>query len=142
MPRQSATSASTEVSVDGKARPASGKLDSDAAPVIRLRPNPKLVDGLRARSANAAVRIVAFKLTHGGDRDEAGRAVAALFGALRRRPRRPERPRRAGRARKTSPPTIHFSDGRPPERCATRGALAAALERILAGLPATAAALA
>ncbi len=130
-----------EVSVDGKDRPASGKLDSDASPVIRLRPNPKLVDHLRARSCHEAIRIVAFKLTAGGDRGEAERAIAALFDrsgadlvvhndlAEREGP-------------DDFPAEIHFADGRPPERCATRGALSAALERILAGLPAPAAALA
>jgi phosphopantothenoylcysteine decarboxylase/phosphopantothenate--cysteine ligase len=130
-----------EVSVDGRARPASEKLDSDASPVIRLRPNPKLVDQLRARSRNEAIRVVAFKLTSGGDRGAAGRAIAALFD-------------RSGadlvvhndlaerEGAEAFPSEIHFADGRPPERCATRGALAAALERILAGLPASEAALA
>jgi phosphopantothenoylcysteine synthetase/decarboxylase len=56
-----------EVWVGNQARAAGrAKLDSESAPIIRLRPNPKLVDGLRGRSRNPSVRIVAFKLTHGG----------------------------------------------------------------------------
>ncbi len=129
-----------EVSVEGKGRPVSGKLDSDASPVIRLRPNPKLVDQLRARSRNESIRIVAFKLTAGGDRDEAERAIAALFD--RSGADLVVHNDLAGReGPEAFPSEIHFADGRSPERCATRGALAAALERILAGLPASAAAL-
>jgi phosphopantothenoylcysteine decarboxylase/phosphopantothenate--cysteine ligase len=120
-----------EVRVGNQARPAGrGKLDSDSAPVIRLRPNPKLVDSLRHRSRNRSVRIVAFKLTHGEDEAGALRAVDALMAhssadlivqndlAERATP-------------EAFPATIHFSDGRPPERCATRTGLAASLERIL-----------
>jgi phosphopantothenoylcysteine decarboxylase/phosphopantothenate--cysteine ligase len=127
-----------QVLVGGAARPvAAGKLDSDAAPVIRLRPNPKLVDGLRSRSLNPAVRIVAFKLTHGEDAEGALLAVRSLLAhsgadivvqndlALREGP-------------DAFPSTIHFSGAGAPERCATRPELAAALERILAGMPAEA----
>jgi phosphopantothenoylcysteine decarboxylase/phosphopantothenate--cysteine ligase len=129
-----------EVVVDGAARPPSaGKLDSDSSPVLRLRPNPKLVDNLRARSLNEAIRVVAFKLTADGDRDGARRAVASLFA-------------RSGAdlvvhnslAERGDgddfPSEIHFADGSPVERCATRPDLADALERILSGLPAAEAA--
>jgi phosphopantothenoylcysteine decarboxylase/phosphopantothenate--cysteine ligase len=107
------------------------KLDSESAPIIRLRPNPKLVDSLRGRSRNPSVRVVAFKLTHGDDRDGALRAVGALMAhsgadlivqndlAEREGP-------------DAFPATIHFSDGSAPERCTTRTQLASALERILA----------
>lgn len=117
---------------------APGKLDSGSAPVIRLRPNPKLVDGLRSRSLNGSVRIVAFKLTRGEDRAGALRAVGSLLAhsgadlvvhndlAEREGP-------------DAFPSTIHFTDGSAPERCATRRELADALERILSGLPAEAA---
>jgi phosphopantothenoylcysteine decarboxylase/phosphopantothenate--cysteine ligase len=117
---------------------APGKLDSGSAPVIRLRPNPKLVDGLRSRSLNGSVRIVAFKLTRGEDQAGALRAVGSLLAhsgadlvvhndlAEREGP-------------DAFPSTIHFSDGGAPERCATRRELADALERILSGLPADAA---
>jgi phosphopantothenoylcysteine decarboxylase/phosphopantothenate--cysteine ligase len=117
-------------------RPREGKLDSDSAPVLRLRPNPKLVDGLRARSANPSVRIVAFKLTRSEGRDAAARAVGALFAhsgadcvvhndlAERRGP-------------DAFPSTLHFADARSPRRCATRIELADALEGLLAGAPET-----
>jgi phosphopantothenoylcysteine decarboxylase / phosphopantothenate---cysteine ligase len=125
-----------EIVVDGAVRqPAAGKLDSGSAPVIRLKPHPKLVDSLRARSRNGSIRVVAFKLTSGEDKEGIGRAVASLFG-------------HSGadlivhndlweRADADAfPSEIHFADGRPSERCSTRTELAAALERILASLPA------
>jgi phosphopantothenoylcysteine decarboxylase/phosphopantothenate--cysteine ligase len=127
-----------EVLVAGTARPTgAGKLDSDSAPVIRLRPNPKLVDGLRSRSLNASVRIVAFKLTQGGDRDGALGAVRSLLAhsgadlVVQNDLAEREGP-------DAFPSTIHFHDGTAPERCPTRPELAAALERILTGLPAAA----
>jgi len=131
-----------EVVADGAARaPAAGKLDSGGAPVIRLRAHPKLVEGLRKRSANPAVRIVAFKLTAGGDQAGAARAVASLFarsGADIVVHNRLED--RAGADE--FPSEIHLAGAGPPERCDTRAALAAALERILSGPNAAAAAVA
>ncbi|MBL9214172.1 MAG: NAD-dependent epimerase/dehydratase family protein [Opitutaceae bacterium] len=121
----------------GVARPAGdGKLDSDVAPVLRLRPNPKLVDSLRARSRNPDVRIVAFKLTHGAGPAEAEAAVEALFlrsGAdlvvhndLSHRMPGGE-----------FPAAIHGPDAAPPVHCATRQDLAARLEQaLLAAAPA------
>jgi phosphopantothenoylcysteine decarboxylase/phosphopantothenate--cysteine ligase len=128
-----------EVLVGGESRPPGrGKIASGTAPVLRLRPNPKLVDSLRSRSANDAVRVVAFKLTQGEDRDQVVRAVNSLLGHsgadivvhndLKER-----------RGPDAFPSTIHYSGGRPPERCATRRELAAALERILSGYPTEAA---
>jgi phosphopantothenoylcysteine decarboxylase / phosphopantothenate---cysteine ligase len=125
-----------EVRVAGTVRAVtSGKLDSDAAPVIHLRPNPKLVDGIRSRSLNPSVRVIAFKLTRGADRAEAHRAVDALMAhsgadlVVQNDLAEREGP-------DAFPSTIHFSDGRPPERCASRPELASALERILVALPA------
>ncbi|HEY1847779.1 MAG TPA: bifunctional phosphopantothenoylcysteine decarboxylase/phosphopantothenate--cysteine ligase CoaBC [Opitutaceae bacterium] len=130
-----------EVASGGRPLPARGKLDSDSDLAITLRPLPKLVDSLRARSCNEAIRVVAFKLTAGGDPADAQRAVAALF-------------ERSGaelvvhndlserRDPDAFPSEIHFADGRTPERCATRERLASALERILAELPAAKSALA
>lgn len=67
------------IEVDGEVRAAGGgKLGSGAAPVLHLRRNPKLLDTLRARSRNPAVRIVAFKLTHGADAAAARAAVESL----------------------------------------------------------------
>ena len=131
-----------EVIVDGAPRqPGAGKLDSDSAPLLRLRPHPKLVDTLRARSMNESIRVVAFKLT--GRRGPGGHPTRRRLALrpLRGRPRRPQRlAERAGAD--AFPSEIHFPDGGPPERCATRPELAAALERLLVGMPAAEAALA
>ena len=53
------------VEVDGVALApgARGKIDSGHEVVLRLRPNPKLIDGFRSWSANPTVRVVGFKLT-------------------------------------------------------------------------------
>ncbi|HMD61143.1 MAG TPA: phosphopantothenoylcysteine decarboxylase, partial [Opitutaceae bacterium] len=129
-----------EVVADGSARPpCAGKLETGSAPVIRLRPLPKLVDSLRARSLNKSVRIVAFKLTAGGGREAAEGAVASLFAhSAADLVVHNSLAERAGPDE--FPSEIHFPDGRQPERCATRTELAAALERILAGTPAPGAA--
>ena len=116
-----------------------GKLPSDSSPVLRLRPHPKLVDGLRARSLNHAIRVVAFKLTHGAGEEEAAEAVRSLFAhsgadlVVQNDLAEREGP-------DAFPSTIHFHDGTPPRRCVTRIELAAELERILTGHPAPAAA--
>jgi phosphopantothenoylcysteine decarboxylase / phosphopantothenate---cysteine ligase len=113
-----------QVEVGGNVRPSgAGKIGSDSEPVIRLRPNPKLVDSLRARSANPCVRVVAFKLTRGEGPEARMLAVRDLFahsGAdcvvhndLSER-----------RDAEDFPATLHFSDGSPERRCATRTVLA------------------
>ncbi|MDB6128726.1 MAG: coaBC [Verrucomicrobia bacterium] len=69
-----------EVTVDGMAQSVGqSKLDSDSAPILRLKRNPKLVDALRARSRNRAIAVVAFKLTQGATPEAAAAAVMALF---------------------------------------------------------------
>ncbi len=68
------------VEVDGVERaPGSVKLGSGSAPVLRLKTNPKLLDTLRARSRNEAVRIVAFKLTNEAAGPDVRIAVGKLF---------------------------------------------------------------
>ena len=68
------------VLVDGVVQPPGGaKLGSDTAPTLRLRCNPKLLDSLRARSRNGALRVVAFKLTRGATVAQTDEAVRALF---------------------------------------------------------------
>ena len=119
-----------EVLAGGSPSGRAGKLDSGGAPVIRLKPNPRLVDSLKARSLNKSVRVVAFKLTHGEDADGARLAVSALFAhsgadlVVHN-----DLTERAGAD--AFPSSIHFPDGRPPERLVTRAELAAALGRIL-----------
>ncbi|MBI2814206.1 MAG: bifunctional phosphopantothenoylcysteine decarboxylase/phosphopantothenate--cysteine ligase CoaBC [Opitutae bacterium] len=111
--------------------PGAAKLESGFAPVaLRLRPNPKLVDTLRARSRNPELRVVAFKLTNGADTAVARTAVENLFA-------------RSGAdwvvhndlaergGGEDFPATIHQPEGGPGARCATRRELAAQLEQRL-----------
>ncbi|HWA09904.1 MAG TPA: bifunctional phosphopantothenoylcysteine decarboxylase/phosphopantothenate--cysteine ligase CoaBC [Opitutaceae bacterium] len=68
------------VLVDGAEwQPGKGKLDSDTAPLLRLRRNPKLIGSLRARSRNPGLRLVAFKLTSGADEAAIRAEVQSLF---------------------------------------------------------------
>lgn len=55
-----------------------GKIESGRAPLLRLRLQPKLVDGLRARSP-VPLTVVAFKLTSGAGSADAAEAVRRLF---------------------------------------------------------------
>ncbi len=123
--------------VDGVARrTGETKLESTSPPTLRLRANPKLLDTLRARSRHgSAMRIVAFKLTHGAGAAEVREAVRVLLarGAAdfvvhndlaARAP--------AGGA---FPADIWPADGAPATHCADRAALAVALEKLLAGTP-------
>lgn len=66
--------------VDGSPVPsAAGKIGSGHRISIQLRPNPKLVDRLRNWSANPALRVIAFKLTHDASTEEIHAAVDTLF---------------------------------------------------------------
>ena len=118
------------VAVDGVAQPAGAKLDSQRAVRIELQPRPKLVASLRARSRNPLLHVVAFKLTRDAPAAEARAAVERLFA---------ESPADAvvhndlavrGVAPDDFPATLHRRDGG-AEGCATRPALAAALEHFL-----------
>ena len=120
------------IEVDGVRRPPGAvKLSSNAAPIVHLRKNPKLVDTLRARSENSAVRIVAFKLTRGADAAAAASAVRELFahsGAdfvvhndLAAR----------GDAGGVFPADIWAREGTIVDRCADRLAIGPALQRLL-----------
>lgn len=115
--------------------PGNDKLESDAGAVtLRLRPLPKLVDSLHARSRNPQVTIVAFKLTTGATPAEATKAVNGLR----------ERSgadlivyndlavRGEGDA---FPSIIHRSGGLPALPCATRTELAVTLEQLLGTVP-------
>jgi phosphopantothenoylcysteine decarboxylase/phosphopantothenate--cysteine ligase len=113
--------------VSGVSGVVGGKLEAGAPALLRLRPQPKLVDRLRARSLNPALRVVAFKLTAGADDAAAAAAIAAL--RQRARPdfivhndlgRGPE-PGVIG------PADIYDANGALAVRCAHRGELAAAL---------------
>lgn len=117
------------VTTGGGMQPAAaGKLASGSSPLLRLLPNPKLVDRLRGLSAEP-LRVVAFKLTRGADAPAARAAVQDLFshsGAdlvvhndL------------AAADNGELPADIHRPDGSLAAHCATRTGLAETLERLL-----------
>lgn len=67
------------VVADGPGEPSrGGKIPSGGTPVLKLRPNPRLVDGLRKLS-RTPFTLVAFKLTHGAECGQVGEAVRRLF---------------------------------------------------------------
>ena len=106
-----------------------GKIESSRAQQLRLRPHPKLVDGLRALSPSP-LTVVAFKLTHGAGESAAVEAVRKLF-------------EHSGadyvvhndltaRADANSfPSTIHHANGTAAMHCINREALGPALEELL-----------
>ena len=55
------------IEVDGRPVGAQGKIPSGADVVIRLKPNPKLIDRLKTWSRNPDIRVVGFKLTNESD---------------------------------------------------------------------------
>ena len=63
------------IEVDGRSVPHGdeGKIGSGHDVVIRLTPNPKLIDSLKTWSRNKAIRVIGFKLTN--DPDDADRAA-------------------------------------------------------------------
>ena len=120
------------IEVDGVARPpGGGKLASDRAPVLRLRRNPKLLEALRGRSRNPALRVVAFKLTCGVDAGGVRAAVTALFAGghadLVVHNDLAEREENGG----AFPATIWSADGVLSAACADRRVLVAELEKLL-----------
>lgn len=56
-----------------------GKISSGHDVLIRLAPNPKLLDNLRSWSRNDSIQIVAFKLTNESDSGERSRTVRTLL---------------------------------------------------------------
>jgi phosphopantothenoylcysteine decarboxylase/phosphopantothenate--cysteine ligase len=125
------------IEIDGVARaPGTAKLGSDVAPVLRLRRNLKILDTLRARSRNPAVRVVGFKLTQAADPMMARAAVETLFatGAVDYVVHNDL----AARRDQDAFPAEIWTAGRPvPRRCPDRLALAVGLEALLLaeGLP-------
>jgi phosphopantothenoylcysteine synthetase/decarboxylase len=69
------------ISVDGRTVPHGnqGKIGSGHDVVIRLRPNPKLIDSLETWSRNKAIQIVGFKLTNTDDPNQRASQVRALL---------------------------------------------------------------
>ncbi len=108
---------------------ARGKLASGAAPVLRLKANPKLLETIRGLSRRRDVGVVGFKLTSGATAAESGAAVRALFagGAVDLVVHNDLAQRAEGGAF----PARLWADGEPAEWCEDRGAIGAALERRL-----------
>ena len=125
------------VTVNGVVQPPGGaKLDSASAPVLQLRRNPKLVESLWTRSCNPAMRVIAFKLTHGSTEREARAAVASLFhhsGADLVVYNDATDDAGLG----NFPADIYQPDGSRAAHCARREELAPALEQLLATRSAT-----
>jgi len=110
------------------------KIASGGTPLLRLRPNPKLVDGLRKRSGRP-LTLVAFKLTHGADPAQADTAVRRLFAhsGADYVVHNDIAARLPGGA---FPADIFRADGTVAAHCPDRPALATALEQLLSMLPA------
>ena len=118
------------IEVAGAVQAATAKIDSSAAPVLRLKPNPKLVDGLRSRSANPRLVVVAFKLTQGASAGEAHAAVRGLF-AHAQADFVVHNDLAAKNPAGDFPADIYRPDGAVAVHCATREALAASLGELL-----------
>jgi phosphopantothenoylcysteine decarboxylase/phosphopantothenate--cysteine ligase len=107
-----------------------GKIASESPLTLRLRPQPKLVDGLRSRSANPDIRVIAFKLTAGGGAPEIRDAVESLLAHSGADfvVHNDIKARADGEA---FPADVYDRSGLPAARCRTRSELAGALERLL-----------
>lgn len=119
------------VQADGAVQRAGAtKLDSNAPPQLRLFLHPKLVDSLRARSANPRLTVVAFKLTQGASVAEAQTAISKLFAHAR-----PDFVVYNDLATRVAagvfPADIYRPDGTVAAHCATREALLVSLEEML-----------
>jgi len=71
--------ASVQTEEGGLQESPSGKLSSDSEIVLRLIPNPKLLDRIRAWSKNPKVHIIGFKLTDTEDLQQRVSAVKKQF---------------------------------------------------------------
>ncbi len=120
-----------EIETDGAVwTPGQGKMPSLAAPVIRLRRNPKLLDSFRARSRNRSLRVVAFKLTRDASPDAARDAVSAVFtGGMADFVVHNDLSQRAESG--VFPADIWRADGTIAAHCVDRRAIAVELERLL-----------
>jgi phosphopantothenoylcysteine decarboxylase/phosphopantothenate--cysteine ligase len=125
------------ITVDGVEPPPGTKLDSRFPLLLGLRPQPKLVTALRARSRNAQLTLVAFKLTSGATAPETRAAVEGLF--MQGAPDYVVHNDLAVRGESFDdfPADIHVRSGRTTVHCATRRDLAVALEKLLTLPPPT-----
>ena len=121
------------VQVNGTPQPAgSAKLDSHSSPLLRLRPHPKLVDGLRELSAGP-LQVVAFKLTQDAAPESAAAAVRSLLAHSGADWVVHNDTGARGAAADAFPADIYGRAGAVVRHCATRTELAAALEQLVAG---------
>ncbi len=69
------------IKVDGRSVPHGnqGKISSGHEVVIRLTPNPKLIDNLKSWSRNRMIRVIGFKLTNDPDPEIRATRVRALL---------------------------------------------------------------
>lgn len=69
------------IEVDGRIIPADdhGKIGSDSEVVIRLQPNPKLIDSIKPWSRNPDALVVGFKLTNDADQTSREAQVQRLI---------------------------------------------------------------
>jgi phosphopantothenoylcysteine synthetase/decarboxylase len=107
-----------------------GKLESGRELVLRLRPNAKIIDRIRDYAGRRPLALVGFKLTHVGDPELQARAAHELLA-------------RSGADYVVQNDVttvgddaghrfvIHARDGKAPEACAGRQALALALATLL-----------
>ncbi|HUG11079.1 MAG TPA: bifunctional phosphopantothenoylcysteine decarboxylase/phosphopantothenate--cysteine ligase CoaBC [Opitutaceae bacterium] len=116
---------------EGAISAGTGKISSDAKPVIRLAPLPKLIGKLRDMSRTPLV-VLGFKLTVGATPAERVSAVGALFADSGADFIVHNDLRDIGEDGQF-PATIHARRGGEPVRCATRAALADAIAGLLAG---------
>jgi phosphopantothenoylcysteine decarboxylase / phosphopantothenate---cysteine ligase len=122
------------IEVNGVAqRPGAGKIPSTAAPTIRLRRNPKLLDTLRTRSRNPKLQVVAFKLTRDADTAAKRAAVESILntGAAEFVVHNDLSQRGVNGAF----PAEIWRNGGIAERCTDRASLATTLERLLTAQP-------
>jgi len=114
--------------------PGRAKLESGADPVtLKLHPQPKLLDTLRARSRNPRLLVVAFKLTAGAEAAGVQASVAALLARGANLVVHNDLGRQG--EGDDFPATIHQAGDVPVVRCATRPELAARLEQLLSAVP-------
>ncbi len=106
-----------------------GKIESAGDVILRLKRNPKLIDRLRARSRNPALRVIGFKLT----RDATDTEIRAAVDALRTRTGVDLVVHNdlAWRTADGAFPAAIWPKAGEPTHCATRAELATALEKWL-----------
>lgn len=71
--------ASIEPAEPGTVAASGGKLSSEAGLVVHLKPNPKLLDGLKSWSGNPQLRVIGFKLTDTDDEHQRIKAIKKQF---------------------------------------------------------------